>query len=568
MVDAVNYWKRTNEGSDENIYHKFDKTFSQPARSPPVGNDLSILTGPSTMYDPRASQSSPPLSPARFPYVQSSENSFMNPRAPPPVPAKGGVQPGPGSPPYNLVPSRAAPKPPTAGPDRFDPSLFPSRAAPAVPTKEFSNLNVRAAELDSNPVRSPPPTTTQFDQGRKSMDHGRKPTASAGNGVTRKASNAQQTAAASAAAYAQKQEHAMAAAQKALNEQHKELERKLSQRAPAPAPVPIGTTKEFTAQIPAQYVAASVDAPAAVPGPPALRTQQAGAGAAPAARPRPRNRASTSQDIVARLTAICTPGDPHRKYRNLHEIGKGASGAVFTANENGSNRLVAIKQMELEKQPKKDLIINEIIVMRESRHRNIVNFLDSYLVRGDLWVVMEYMEGGSLTDVVTFNMMSEGCIAAVCRETLNGLQHLHSKGVIHRDIKSDNVLLSMQGDIKLTDFGFCAQLSDADGKNNKRNTMVGTPYWMAPEVVGRKEYGRKVDIWSLGIMAIEMVEGEPPYLTETPLRALYLIATNGTPKLKDPEGSSSVFKDFLQCALKVDPEKRYGAHDLLKVSVE
>ena len=127
-----------------------------------------------------------------------------------------------------------------------------------------------------------------------------------------------------------------------------------------------------------------------------------------------------------------------------------ASGGVFTAYQVGTNNSVAIKQMDLNKQPKKDLIINEILVMKASRHPNIVNYIDSFLHKNELWVVMEYMEGGSLTDVVTANLMSEGQIAAVSRETCQGLEHLHRHGVIHRDIKSDNVLLSLHGDIKLS----------------------------------------------------------------------------------------------------------------------
>ena len=173
---------------------------------------------------------------------------------------------------------------------------------------------------------------------------------------------------------------------------------------------------------------------------------------------------------MARLNTICTDADPTKLYRSLHKIGQGASGGVYTAFRVGTNQSVAIKQMNLEQQPKKDLIINEILVMKDSKHKNIVNFMDSFLHRGDLWVVMEYMEGGSLTDVVTYNVMHEGQIAAVCREvgsrgvpetgrlhvdadcsqTLQGLQHLHSKGVIHRDIKSDNILLSLEGNIKLS----------------------------------------------------------------------------------------------------------------------
>uniref|UniRef100_A0A8U8C8Q7 non-specific serine/threonine protein kinase n=1 Tax=Geospiza parvula TaxID=87175 RepID=A0A8U8C8Q7_GEOPR len=267
------------------------------------------------------------------------------------------------------------------------------------------------------------------------------------------------------------------------------------------------------------------------------------------------------EQFRAALQMVVDPGDPRSYLDNFIKIGEGSTGVVCIATVRGSGQLVAVKKMDLRKQHRRELLFNEVVIMRDHQHENVVQMYNSYLVGDELWVVMEFLEGGALTDIVTHTRMSEEQIAAVCRSVLRALAVLHAQGVIHRDIKSDSILLTHDGRVKLSDFGFCAQVNK---DVPRRKSLVGTPYWMAPELISRLPYGPEVDIWSLGVMVIEMVDGEPPYFNEPPLKAMKLIRDNLPPRLKNGHKVSPSLKGFLERMLVRDPAQRASAPELLR----
>ncbi|KAF9323360.1 hypothetical protein BGZ91_003624, partial [Linnemannia elongata] len=197
--------------------------------------------------------------------------------------------------------------------------------------------------------------------------------------------------------------------------------------------------------------------------------------------------------------------DPDEEYTLLEKIGTGSFGTVYKAIHNVSKEVVAIKQINLE-DSEEDIseIQQEIALLSQCDSEYITKYYGSCVKGFKLWIVMEYLAGGSCLDLLKPGPFSEDHVAIVLRELLLGLE----------DIKAANVLLSGNGDVKLADFGVAAQLSH---QKSKRNTFVGTPFWMAPEVIKQAGYDSKADIWSLGITAIEMARGEPPLAEYHPM---------------------------------------------------
>lgn len=259
--------------------------------------------------------------------------------------------------------------------------------------------------------------------------------------------------------------------------------------------------------------------------------------------------------------------DKSSDFTILSLLGEGSFGAVYKAEHAVSTAIVAVKILSSGSNGLEDeKIKGEIDILSRCDSPYIVGYFECFIrppsanKPSEMWIVMEYCEGGSVTDLLEASAgftLPEDCIRAVCASIVLGLEYLHGvANVCHRDIKGGNVLLTEAGQVKLADFGVSAELTNT---LNKRKTVVGSPYWMAPEVIRESHYDGRADVWSLGITVIELAEGAPPHANLHPLRAIFVIPSKPAPTLADPDNWSPEMLDFVRCCCQKDPSQRHDS---------
>uniref|UniRef100_A0A8C2EIL8 non-specific serine/threonine protein kinase n=1 Tax=Cyprinus carpio TaxID=7962 RepID=A0A8C2EIL8_CYPCA len=260
--------------------------------------------------------------------------------------------------------------------------------------------------------------------------------------------------------------------------------------------------------------------------------------------------------------------NPEEIWEIVGELGDGAFGKVFKAQNKQTGIFAAAKVIDTKTEDELEDYMVEIDILASCDHPNIVKLLDAFYYESKLWILIEFCAGGAI-DAVMLELerpLTEPQIRVVCKQTLDALQYLHDNKVIHRDLKAGNILLSLDGDVKLADFGVSA-------KNTKtiqrRDSFIGTPYWMAPEVVmcetsKDRPYDYKADIWSLGVTLIELAQIEPPNHEMNPMRVLLKIAKADPPTLQQPSKWSPEFNDFLKHALDKNVDNRWSTAQLLQ----
>ncbi|XP_053621675.1 serine/threonine-protein kinase 3 isoform X2 [Plodia interpunctella] len=266
------------------------------------------------------------------------------------------------------------------------------------------------------------------------------------------------------------------------------------------------------------------------------------------------------QGELKKLSEESLTRQPEEVFDIICKLGEGSYGSVYKALHKESGQVLAIKQVPVDTDLQE--IIKEISIMQQCDSPYVVKYYGSYFKNTDLWIVMEYCGAGSVSDIMRLRKktLSEDEIATILCDTLKGLEYLHRRRKIHRDIKAGNILLNTEGHAKLADFGVAGQLTDTMAK---RNTVIGTPFWMAPEVIQEIGYDCVADIWSLGITALEMAEGKPPYGDIHPMRAIFMIPTKPPPSFREPDQWSPEFIDFVSQCLVKNPEERATAEFLL-----